>query len=187
MDARGEVGRDVDARKDEREARSRVKSGLETSFPRREILSLTISKPAVSNGIIINSGRDASKERKKRVRIGLSVFFFFSTKKRDDTVTAACLITRGEVAFVSCGSLSREREGKREKHRGSEKDWKKGKRGETREKERGSGAGCPSAVVHMELRTPECLCHALGETEKERDSRGKLGSARPFVKEGLLS
>lgn len=180
-----EVGRDVDARKDEREARSRVKSGLETSFPRREILSLTISKPAVSNGIIINSGRDASKERKKRVRIGLSVFFFFSTKKRDDTVTAACLITRGEVAFVSCGSLSREREGKREKHRGSEKDWKKGKRGETRE--RGSGAGCPSAVVHMELRTPECLCHALGETEKERDSRGKLGSARPFVKEGLLS
>lgn len=136
MDARGEVGRDVDARKDEREARSRVKSGLETSFPRREILSLTISKPAVSNGIIINSGRDASKERKKRVRIGLSVFFFFSTKKRDDTVTAACLITRGEVAFVSCGSLSLSREGKREKHRGSEKDWKKGKRGETREREK---------------------------------------------------
>lgn len=81
MDARGEVGRDVDARKDEREARSRVKSGLETSFPRREILSLTISKPAVSNGIIINSGRDASKERKKRVRIGLSVFFSFPRKR----------------------------------------------------------------------------------------------------------
>lgn len=123
----GEIRRD--ARKDEGEARSRVKSGLETSFPRREILSLTISK---SNGIIINSGREQTERERKRVRIGLSVFFFFFTKKRDDTVTAACLITRGEVAFVSCGSLSlsRERQGKREKHiGGSEKDWKKGKRG----------------------------------------------------------
>lgn len=135
MDARGEVGRDVDARKDEREARSRVKSGLETSFPRREILSLTISKPAVSNGIIINSGRDASKERKKRVRIGLSVFFFFSTKKRDDTVTAACLITRGEVAFVSCGSLSRERE-ERERNIGGQRRIGRKGREEKRERKR---------------------------------------------------
>lgn len=76
----GEIRRD--ARKDEGEARSRVKSGLETSFPRREILSLTISK---SNGIIINSGREQTERERKRVRIGLSVFFFFSTKKRDDT------------------------------------------------------------------------------------------------------
>lgn len=141
----------------------------------------------MSNGIIINSGRDASKERKKRVRIGLSVFFFFSTKKRDDTVTAACLITRGEVAFVSCGSLSRERGKERETSGVREGLEEREERRNERERERESGAGCPSAVVHMELRTPECLCHALGETEKERDSRGKLGSARPFVKEGLLS
>lgn len=176
MDARGEVGRDVDARKDEREARSRVKSGLETSFPRREILSLTISKPAVSNGIIINSGRDASKERKKRVRIGLSVFFFFSTKKRDDTVTAACLITRGEVAFVSCGSLSREREGKREKHRGSEKDWKKGKRGETRERKRercwlSLRRGC---IWNLE---PLNACATLSERQRKKETRAE-SSAR---------
>lgn len=103
------LSRDVDARKDERETRSGVKSGLETSFPRREILSLTISKPAVSNGIIINSVR-AEREREREEEEGsnriISFLFFFSTKKRDDTVTAACLITRGEVAFVSCGSLS---------------------------------------------------------------------------------
>lgn len=177
MDAREEVGRDVDARKDEREARSRVKSGLETSFPRREILSLTISKPAVSNGIIINSGRDASKERKKRVRIGLSVFFFFSTKKRDDTVTAACLITRGEVAFVSCGSLSREREGKREKHRGSEKDWKKGKRGETREKERERAVLVvppPWCIWNLE---PLNACATLSERQRKKETRAE-SSAR---------
>lgn len=80
------LSRDVDARKDERETRSGVKSGLETSFPRREILSLTISKPAVSNGIIINSVRaERERERKKRVRIGLSVFFFSFPRKRGMT------------------------------------------------------------------------------------------------------
>lgn len=80
MDARGEVGRDVDARKDEREARSRVKSGLETSFPRREILSLTISKPAVSNGIIINSGRDAKRGR-RGFESDYQFFFLFHEKE----------------------------------------------------------------------------------------------------------
>lgn len=75
----------------------------------------------------------------------------------------------------------RERKGEREKHRGVREGL------EEREERERCGAGCPSTVVHMELRTPECLFHALRETEKERDSRGKLGSARPFVKEGLLS
>lgn len=70
------LNRDVDARKDERETRSGVKSGLETSFPRREILSLTISKPAVSNGIIINSVR-AERER-ERGRRGFESDYQFS-------------------------------------------------------------------------------------------------------------
>lgn len=79
MDARGEVGRDVDARKDEREARSRVKSGLETSFPRREILSLTISKPAVSNGIIINATR--AKRGRRGFESDYQFFFLFHEKE----------------------------------------------------------------------------------------------------------
>lgn len=84
-------------------------------------------------------------------------------------------------------ALSLWREKERERNIGGQRRIGRKGREEKRERERESGAGCPSAVVHMELRTPECLCHALGETEKERDSRGKLGSARPFVKEGLLS
>lgn len=68
----GEIRRD--ARKDEGEARSRVKSGLETSFPRREILSLTISK---SNGIIINSGREQRERERKEEGSNRIISFFF--------------------------------------------------------------------------------------------------------------
>lgn len=76
----GEIRRD--ARKDEGEARSRVKSGLETSFPRREILSLTISK---SNGIIINSGREQREREKGRGFESDYQFFFSFPRKRGMT------------------------------------------------------------------------------------------------------
>lgn len=114
-------------------------------------------------------------KRKKRVRIGLSVFFFFSTKKRDDTVTAACLITRGEVAFVSCGSLSRERGKERETSGVREGLEEREERRNEKERERAVLVVPPPwCIWNLE---PLNACAMLSERQRKKETRAE-SSAR---------